>query len=1019
MRPNPWMRALDHVAESCWLLALVAVPIFFDTMTVRIFEPDKIVLFRNIVLVMVLATLVRAILTAPAAMARAPTSTSSLPSTGREVGDKSPPWWRRQITRRPMVIPVIIFTLVYTAATIHSVLPGISFWGSYDRMQGLYTWLNYIALFFVLVYSVRSWAQIERIVSAFVFASVPVAIYGIMQHMQWDPVQWGADTTVRVASTLGNAIFLGAYLLMCMPFAMYRLWRAAERLRAPHEQMNQRGDRARRDTVSPSRSRRRPRQKDVIEVTGLPPIVPVVGYALVLVLDFAALYFTGSRGPYYGFVAAVFLLGLPLTLKWHTPYPAIASIVVAMALVAFPGIISALNPALAAFILVASVALGVAILASSRLAQALSAGSRSTRWALVGIALVIAIFAFPQAVNVLSPATQSVAADAQHLTSFQVTGTAEVRQYIWKGSLPLIAHRAILGWGPETMIYVYSPYYPSGLGHIERSNAAPDRNHDVWLDFLVFSGVLGLLVWLGVLAAFAFVILTVLRRARSRRATLLASTILAVVAGHLVEASVGIPVVSTLMLLWTLFGLATVLYARRELIGEDAFMVGPTLATREPAPAAAARSSASAPVAADAVTAAARGRDRGARDAVTRREGGGNGSRANARASGRAAIAPAGPRRADSVFARLSGPQQTLLLGLVVLTLGVFAGSSWLFATNVQVVRADAAYKQGQAYDGAASACLLRAQNPADPAAAACPVGSQYTPGQIAQYAGMQLLPIALGYYQQAIGDQPNQDMYYLWMAKTYLDQAHYDLMVRQQANAIASFQNAETLLLAARKLNPHNADHPMNLARMFAGWARIDPSKWKLADKYFGLAISPHLAWHNGRWADEWGNADMTQAATRPGLTPVQRTALYRQALAAFQHACKVDDLLGDARVYRGDAYQALGMHRQAAASYAEALKIGGFEQFAPASPTMATPPAVVQRLVSALYSAHAYRGLVQPAVQLLPPSLRTQAPSYLRQSPITLAYSPTLGLGAPSSPFSQTLRAISSTLRQKGLVP
>jgi hypothetical protein len=364
------------------------------------------------------------------------------------------------------------------------------------------------------------------------------------------------------------------------------------------------------------------------------------------------------------------------------------------------------------------------------------------------------------------------------------------------------------------------------------------------------------------------------------------------------------------------------------------------------------------------------------------------------------------------VFERLSGLQQTVLLGLIVLTLGVFAGGIWLFATNVQVVRADAAYKQGQAYDGAASACLMRAQNPADPAGAACPY-PQYTQPQVAQIAGQQLLPTALGYYQQAIGDQPNQDMYYLWMGKTYLDQAHYDLMVRQQANAMASFQSAANVLLKAQGLNPYNADHPMNLARLFAGWARIDPSKWALADKYFGLAISPHLAWHNGRWADEWGNADMAQATTLP---PAQRTALYRQALAAFQHACAVDDLLGDARVYRGDAYQALGLHRQAAASYAEALKVGGFEQFAPAPP-MATSPTVVQRLVSALYSAHEYRGLVQPVMQLLPRRLRTQAPGYLEQSPMTLAYSPTLGLRA--SPFAQTLKAISSTLRHKGLVP
>src|SRR5436305_13297339 len=239
MGPNPWARALDYVTESCWLLALVAVPIFFDTMTVRIFEPDKIVLFRNIVLVMVLAALLRAILTAPTAMARA--ATSPRPEDERGGGaagatTAGPPWWRDQITRRPMLVPVIIFTLVYTAATINSVLQGISFWGSYDRMQGLYTWLSYIALFVVLTYSVRSWAQIERIVSAFVFASVPVAVYGIMQHMHWDPVQWGADTTVRVASTLGNAIFLGAYLLMCMPFAVYRLWLAVERMRAPQEQ---------------------------------------------------------------------------------------------------------------------------------------------------------------------------------------------------------------------------------------------------------------------------------------------------------------------------------------------------------------------------------------------------------------------------------------------------------------------------------------------------------------------------------------------------------------------------------------------------------------------------------------------------------------------------------------------------------------------------------------------------------------------------------------------------------------
>src|SRR5205085_8683140 len=113
----------------------------------------------------------------------------------------------------------------------------------------------------------------------------------------------------------------------------------------------------------------------------------------------------------------------------------------------------------------------------------------------------------------------------------------------------------------------------------------------------------------------------------------LASAMGAVVVGHLAEASVGIPIVSTLMLLWTLFGLATVLYAHRELIGEDAFAAEPAAATRQPALAAAVgaygRRPSSASASVGAVTVAARGRGRGprerTRDADPRREGGENG----------------------------------------------------------------------------------------------------------------------------------------------------------------------------------------------------------------------------------------------------------------------------------------------------------------------------------------------------------------------------------------------------------
>lgn len=185
------------------------------------------------------------------------------------------------------------------------------------------------------------------------------------------------------------------------------------------------------------------------------------------------------------------------------------------------------------------------------------------------MALVVGIVVFPQAVNVLNSSTTSLATDSAHLTDVgSINGTSEVRVLIWRGSIPLIEHQPIFGWGPETMIYVYSPYYLAELGHVEHANAAPDRNHDVWLDFLVFSGIVGLLAWLVLLTVFAYVVLTALRRSRSTQASVVAAAIAAVVAGHLTEASVGIPIVSTLMLLWTMFAVATALFARPELIGE-------------------------------------------------------------------------------------------------------------------------------------------------------------------------------------------------------------------------------------------------------------------------------------------------------------------------------------------------------------------------------------------------------------------------------------------------------------------
>jgi len=386
--------------------------------------------------------------------------------------------------------------------------------------------------------------------------------------------------------------------------------------------------------------------------------------------------------------------------------------------------------------------------------------------------------------------------------------------------------------------------------------------------------------------------------------------------------------------------------------------------------------------------------------------------------------------------------------GLAVLTVIASIGAILLFVNNVNVVRADAAYKQGQAYEQVGSQCLRQPQ--------ACPIGGaqQLSPQQVIVYTGTSILPQAIGYYQQALDEQPSQDRYDLDMGRAHIEEAEYyltvahDPTVAQQARlttaaarqgAAHEFAAAAATLRQARALNPYNADHPMNLARLYTTWAeQLDPRQWPLADRYYRIATGPRLAAHNGRFSDEWGRADLAQAQ-QPSLTLARRDAVYRQALAAFQHACAVDDLLGDARIYRGDAAEQLAqlpqnasrratLLMQARDSYAEALKVGGFEP----STTGFSAQMAVQRLVQADVALNDYTAMVRPirVQDSTSGTLLAEAPIALAASLLpgnvagaagsssALVYAATSPFSLTTTQFAPTLQAISRTLRAKGLI-
>ncbi|MFY9461682.1 MAG: O-antigen ligase family protein, partial [Candidatus Sungiibacteriota bacterium] len=87
-----------------------------------------------------------------------------------------------------------------------------------------------------------------------------------------------------------------------------------------------------------------------------------------------------------------------------------------------------------------------------------------------------------------------------------ITGdaAAQGRLTIWNMALRGWQERPILGWGQESFIYIFSKYYEPSLW---RNEPWFDRAHNVFLDWLTASGLLGLLAYLSVFGAALFLLL--------------------------------------------------------------------------------------------------------------------------------------------------------------------------------------------------------------------------------------------------------------------------------------------------------------------------------------------------------------------------------------------------------------------------------------------------------------------------------------------------------------------------------
>ncbi len=496
-------RWCDGLIEAGWLTAVIAIPLFFNIHSDRVFEPDKLTLLRSIALLMSAAWMVKFI-------------------DGQRWRDLKWLRWRDEdsIWRKPFVLPVFSLVVVYLISTALSVTPRISWAGSYQRLQGTYTTLSYIVVFALMAATIRTRAQVSRVVTAVIITSIPISFYALLQHFDLDPLPWGGNVVRRVAGHMGNAIFIAAYLIMVVPLTIARIIDAFTKILSDEE-------------------------------LAVADVIRSSIYIFAVAIQLIAIYWSQSRGPWLGLFVGLFAFILVVLVSLRNTASetgrfrageagkALALSVggTAVLFTAFYFLFDALS-ATGRFAALAGSAVSIVAFAAAVGLVALAifvmiAARQGWRWlwlswlllAFIG-AVWLTAFNFGDELEaqygetaVLGPVTDAFVA-WQDLPAVGRLGkllesdrsTGKVRVLIWEGALDLLAvHeplqfpngeedgynflRPLFGYGPESMYVAYNRFYPPELATVEARNASPDRSHNETFDALVITGGIGFLVW--------------------------------------------------------------------------------------------------------------------------------------------------------------------------------------------------------------------------------------------------------------------------------------------------------------------------------------------------------------------------------------------------------------------------------------------------------------------------------------------------------------------------------------------
>ncbi|HZJ41323.1 MAG TPA: O-antigen ligase family protein [Candidatus Saccharimonadales bacterium] len=209
---------LEFFIEVNYLAIIFLIPIWFAAFysSFNIFELNKIIVFKILLWTLVALTVARTLFFPPEIL----TSKSGQKIIG-------------SIFKKYFLVPAILI-IGLVAILGFSLDWRISFFGSYERQEGITSYFFYFLWSLVLFFNLIAWrnigdsicslnSKIRRIlITANVSASL-VAVYGILQILNIDFLIWPEQPflTGRALSTLGQPNFFASFLLLTIPLAIY------------------------------------------------------------------------------------------------------------------------------------------------------------------------------------------------------------------------------------------------------------------------------------------------------------------------------------------------------------------------------------------------------------------------------------------------------------------------------------------------------------------------------------------------------------------------------------------------------------------------------------------------------------------------------------------------------------------------------------------------------------------------------------------------------------------------------